>query len=110
MAIFLYTTVARQKQRAAERMFWAFHVIGWGAPVGIVSMAWQEDVLGNDRDIYSSGWCWIRVQDRGENVQKNIMWMLITGKAWEVVVFVLVLIFYGLLKCHIRQEVNNINL
>lgn len=73
----------------------------------IVGMALKEDVLGNDRDIYSSGWCWIRVQDHGKNVQKNVMWMLITGKAWEVVVFVLVLIFYGLLKCHIRQEVNN---
>ncbi|XP_078375162.1 G-protein coupled receptor 157-like [Oculina patagonica] len=105
MAIFLYTTVARQKPRTAEKMFWAFHVIGWGVPVVIVGMALKEDVLGNDRNIYSSGWCWIKVQDRGKNVQKNIMWMLITGKAWEVVVFVLVLIFYGLLKLHIRQEV-----
>lgn len=107
LAIFLYTTIARQKPHAAEKMFWAFHVIGWGVPLVIVGMALKEDVLGNDRDIYSSGWCWIRVQNHGKNVQKNVMWMLITGKAWEVLVFVLVLIFYGLLKCHIRQEVNN---
>lgn len=45
------------------------------------------------------------MQDRGESAHKSIMWMLITGKAWEVLVFVTVLIFYGLLKCHIRQEV-----
>ena len=105
MAVFLYMTVARQKPLLAEKMFWAFHVVGWGIPVVIVGFALEENVLGNDRDIYSSGWCWIRVQDHGKNTQKNIFWMLMTGKAWEMLVFVLILIFYGLLKCHIRLEV-----
>lgn len=106
MAIFLYTTIARKNPRMAEKMFWIFHGIGWGIPIFIVILALEADVLGNDRDIYSSGWCWIRVQDRDKmNAKKNIMWMLITGKAWEIVVFVLILIFYGLLKCHLRKEV-----
>ena len=107
MAIFLYTTVARQNPCLADKMFLVFHVIGWGIPVVIVGFALDENVLGNDRDIFTSGWCWIRVQDHGKNQHKIIFWMLMAGKAWEVVLFVLVLIFYGLLKCHIRKEVNN---
>lgn len=108
MVIFLYITIARQKPRMVEKLFWAWHIIGWGVPVLIVERALEDDVLAwdrNDRDIYSSGWCWIRVQDGGKSAHKSIMWMLITGEVWEVLVFVTVLLFYGLLKCHIRQEV-----
>lgn len=108
MAIFLYTTIARKKPRTAEKMFLFFHAFGWGVPVFIACLALRANVLGNDRDIYSSAWCWIRVQASGKNVQDSyIVWMLITGKAWEVLVFVLILIFYGLLKCHLRQEVSH---
>lgn len=51
MAIFLYTAIARQKSRTAKKMFWAFHVMGWGVPVVIDERVLEEDVLGNDRDI-----------------------------------------------------------
>ena len=43
-----------------------------------------------------------------EKTVRNVFWMLMTGKAWEVLLFVLVLVFYGLLKCHIRLEVNSL--
>lgn len=106
MAVFLYISIARKKPKLADKMFYMFHAIGWGVPVLIACIALQAGVLGNDRDIYSSAWCWIKVHDSGKNVEDNyIMWMLVTGKAWEVLVFILILIFYGLLKCHLRQEV-----
>ena len=106
MAVFLYVSIARKKPKLADKMFYVFHAIGWGVPVLIACLALQADVLGNDRDIYSSAWCWIKVQDSGKNVKDSyIMWMLVTGKAWEILVFILILIFYGLLKCHLRQEV-----
>ena len=110
LAIFLYTTIALQKPRTAEKMFWIFHGIGWGVPLFIVSLALSENVLGNDRDIYSSAWCWIKVQGSGKSLQDNsyVMWMLVTGKAWEILVFVLILIFYGLLKWHLREEVKTV--
>ena len=104
MAIFLYATVAKQSPLTAQKMFWFFHAIAWGVPLFIVILALEKGALGNDRDIYSSGWCWIKVQDNGDS---DVRWMLITGKAWEIVIFVLILIFYGLLKCHLRKEVNN---
>jgi len=111
MAIFLYITVARQKPRLAQKMFWAFHVIGWGIPLVIVGIALEENVLGNDRDIYSRLQLWL-VLDQGsgswKNSQKHVFWMLMTGKAWEVLLFVLVLVFYGLLKCHTRLEANSL--
>ena len=108
MAVFLYISIARKKPKLADIMFYMFHAIGWGVPVLIACIALQAGVLGNDRDIYSSAWCWIKVHDSGKNVEDNyIMWMLVTGKAWEVLVFILILIFYGLLKCHLRQEVGD---
>lgn len=102
MAVFLYISVARKKPKLADIMFYMFHAIGWGVPVLIACIALQAGVLGNDRDIYSSAWCWIKVHE-----DNYIMWMLVTGKAWEVLVFILILIFYGLLKCHLRQEVGD---
>lgn len=107
LAGFLYMTVARQRLRLAKTMFYGFHFIGWGIPLLIVCIALQQDVLGNDRDIYSSAWCWIRVQDTGQSNSSIIFWLLITDKLWEVIMFVIVLIFYSLLKCHIREEVSN---
>jgi len=98
-------TVARQKPTLAKKMFSAFHVFGFGVPFLIVFLALEEDVLGNDRDIYSSAWCWIKVQDEGESNAKIIFWILMTDKLWEVIMFILVIVFYGLLKCHIRREV-----
>lgn len=108
MAIFLYTTIAMQKPSTALKMFWMYHGIGWGVPVFVVSFALFEGVLGNDRDIFSSAWCWIKVQGSGKSTQHHsyIIWMLVTGKAWEILVFVLILIFYGLLKWHLREELH----
>lgn len=102
MAIYLYAAVARQTP--AHNFLWFFHVIAWGLPLFIVVLAWERGVLGNDRDIYSSGWCWIRVRDHSND---DVIWMFVTDKFWEILVFVLILIFYGLLKCHLRTEVNN---
>lgn len=108
MAIFLYTTIAMQKPSTALKMFWMYHGIGWGVPVFVVSLALFEGKLGNDRDIYSSAWCWIKVEGSGKSAGHHdyIIWMLVTGKAWEMLVFVLILIFYGLLKWHLREELH----
>lgn len=105
LAVFLYLTVARQRLRLAKTMFYVFHFIGWGVPLLIVCIALERDVLGNDRDIYSSAWCWIRVQNSGESNAPIIFWMLITDKLWEISMFIIVLVFYSLLKCHIREEI-----
>ena len=70
MAIFLYITVARQKPRLAQKMFWAFHVIGWGIPLVIVGIALEENVLGNDRDIYSRVQLWL-VLEQGSGSWKK---------------------------------------
>lgn len=105
LAVFLYLTVARQRLRLAKTMFYGFHFIGWGVPLLIVCIALQRNILGNDRDIYSSAWCWVRVQNIGEGNSSIIFWMLITGKLWEFVMFIIVIVFYSLLKCHINEEI-----
>ncbi|CAH3121119.1 unnamed protein product [Pocillopora meandrina] len=99
MAVFLYISIARKKPKLAEIMFFMFHAIGWGVPVLIACIALQK-ACSETIAIFTAQ-LGVGSRCRTDNY---IMWMLVTGKAWEVLVFILILIFYGLLKCHLRQE------
>ena len=77
-----------------------FHLFGWFVPLAITFVAIYYNVLGNDRDDVSAGWCWI-----AHGVVHRTFWMLITGKAWEIAGYILISIFYAMLKWHIHQEV-----
>ena len=98
----MYTAVARQRGNKADEMMKFFHIIGWGLPLVIVSVALGLGKLGQDH-VDSAGWCWI--DGRLKKGEKEI-WMLFTGKAWEITAYFLCSIFYLMLKCRIRKEVS----
>lgn len=100
LSIFLYTTVARKQAEKADKMLRYFHIFAWVIPLTVTGIAFNK--LGNDRDFYSAGWCWISGELKTSEKQK---WMLLTGKVWEVAAYVLNSTFYWMLKCHIRKEV-----
>lgn len=99
LAVFLYMIVVKKKRREAEIMFKVFHVFGWGIPLVIVGIALREDKLGNDWDKVTPGWCWIN------STKDEILWMWITGKAWEISSCILCFLFFILLRLHIRKKV-----
>ena len=103
LAVFLYTIVAKKKRRKAEIMLKVFHVFGWGIPLIIVGTALALDKLGNDKDYFTSGWCWIKWNLTTEDKH---LWMLLTGKAWEIAAYILCSAFYLMLKIYIRREVS----
>lgn len=103
LAIFMYTVVAKKQPNRAEKMLKFYHIIGWGVPLAITGTALGLGKLGNDNDKFTSGWCWIDA--RLSKSDKNL-WMLISGKAWEIAAFIFIAIFYLLLKCHIHKEVS----
>ena len=103
LAIFMYTVVVKKQANKAGTMLRFYHVIGWGVPLIITATALGLRKLGNDNDLYSAGWCWI---DSRLPKSEKYLWMLISGKAWEVTAFFVSSIFYLMLKCHIRKEVS----
>lgn len=103
LAVFLYTTVAKKKHHKAEIMLKVFHVFGWGIPLIIVGTALGLNKLGNDKDHLTSGWCWIKWN---LTTKDNNLWILLTGKAWEIAAYIFCSAFYLMLKIHIRREVS----
>lgn len=102
LAIFMYTVVVKKQTNKAGTMLKFYHIIGWGVPLIITGTALGLGKLGNDNDLYSAGWCWI---DSRLSKKERYLWMLISGKAWEITAFCVSSTFYLMLKCHIRQEV-----
>ena len=78
-----------------------FHITSWGIPLAIVTTALAKDKLGNDKDFTTGGWCWIDI-----SANDKLLWMLITGKAWEVAAYILIAILFFTIKYHIRSEVS----
>lgn len=102
LAIFMYTVVAKKQANKADKMLNFYHIFGWGVPLIITGTALGLRKLGNDNDVYSAGWCWI---DSGLSKSDKHLWMLISGKAWELTAYFVCSTFYLMLKCHIRKEV-----
>ena len=103
LAIFMYTVVVKKQSNKAATMLKFYHIIGWGVPLIITGTALGLNRLGNDNDLYSAGWCWI--DSRLSNGDKHL-WMLLSGKAWEVTAYFVSSTFYLMLKCHIHKEVS----
>ena len=102
LAVFMYVTVAQKKASTAQKMLKGFFSFGWGIPIAVTAIALGENALGTHGVLYSAGWCWISSTAANKN-----MWMWLTGKAWEIAAYILISIFYGLLKYHIRREVSH---
>ena len=103
LAIFMYTVVVKKQANKAMTMLKFYHIIGWGVPLIITGTALGLKKLGNDNDLYSAGWCWI---DSRLSKSDKYLWMLISGKAWEVIAFFVSSTFYLMLKYHIHKEVS----
>ncbi|XP_062566906.1 G-protein coupled receptor 157-like [Saccostrea cucullata] len=73
-----------------------------------------EDKLGRDNHLQTAGtagsWCWIKVVDRKIHTQQIVL-MLMTGKFWELMTYVLSFSVYTMLKINTyieRQKDKNI--
>ena len=101
LAIFLYMVVVKKQRRIAEKSLKIFHFFAWGVPLVLVGTALGLQRLGTRPDnFYTSGWCWVH---SNMSSSEQGIWMLLLGKAWEIVAYVLIFVFYLTLKCHIRK-------
>ena len=113
LAVYLYLVIVRAKMTLANRVIPLFHVLAWGTPLLITLPLLIAGKLGYS-PYAASNWCFIkdylphndpRYICGHLNFEVTLL-VLVGGKAWEVLTYVLVIVLYAAMKCHIHKEVS----
>lgn len=73
----------------------------WGVPLAITVAAVALKKIGYDASNVSVGWCWVNL-----DAEDRLLWMLLTGKVWEILAYVTLPVLYILIKKHINRAVS----
>lgn len=99
IAVYIFDTLVNRSDRlGTTKWLVVFNVMSWLIPGCIVVSALATDVLGSD-ETKTGGtgpWCWIST-----GAKNQLMWMLITGKGWEIACYLITMSLYALLKIHL---------
>lgn len=57
--------------------------------------------IGYDASNVSVGWCWVNL-----DAEDRLLWMLLTGKLWEILAYVTLPVLYILIRKHINRAVS----
>ncbi|XP_014688937.1 G-protein coupled receptor 157 [Equus asinus] len=99
IALYLYLSIVHAARGPrAGRLLWAFHIVSWGVPLAITVAAVALKKIGYDASDVSVGWCWIDLE-----AEDYILWMLLTGKLWEMLAYVTLPLLYLLIRKHINR-------
>ncbi|XP_051028128.1 G-protein coupled receptor 157 [Acomys russatus] len=99
IAFYLYLSIVRDARGPlTDHLVWAFHFISWGVPLAITVAAVSLKKIGYDASDVSVGWCWINLE-----AEDRVLWMLLTGKLWEMLAYVLLPLLYLLVRKHINR-------
>ncbi|XP_028343676.1 solute carrier family 2, facilitated glucose transporter member 5 isoform X5 [Physeter macrocephalus] len=99
IALYLYLSIVRTSRGPGDgRLLWAFHVVSWGVPLVITVAAVALKKIGYDASDVSVGWCWVDLE-----AEDRVLWLLLTGKAWELLAYVTLPVLYLLIRKHIRR-------
>ncbi|XP_059768155.1 solute carrier family 2, facilitated glucose transporter member 5 isoform X2 [Balaenoptera ricei] len=99
IALYLYLSIVRTSRGPGDgRLLCAFHVVSWGVPLLITVAAVTLKKIGYDASDVSVGWCWIDLE-----AEDRVLWMLLTGKVWEMLAYVMLPVLYLLIRKHINR-------
>ncbi|XP_053432253.1 G-protein coupled receptor 157 isoform X4 [Nycticebus coucang] len=99
IALYLYLSIVRAARGPrTDRLLWVFHVVSWGVPLAITAAAVALKKIGYDASDVSVGWCWIDLE-----AEDRVLWMLLTGKLWEMLAYVMLPLLYLLVRKHINR-------
>ncbi|KAH3824098.1 G-protein coupled receptor 157-like isoform X1 [Dreissena polymorpha] len=100
IAAYLFFAIYREAV-PGKRFYIATNIVSWMIPGVVIAVALYHDMLGReDNHGYTIGtgpWCWVKCKDE-DNGTKTLLYMLFTGKFWEIGCYVLTAGFYILLK------------
>nr|XP_027803534.1 G-protein coupled receptor 157-like isoform X2 [Marmota flaviventris] len=99
IALYLYLSIVHAARGPrTDRLLWAFHAVSWGVPLTITVAAVSLKKIGYDASDVSVGWCWIDLE-----AEDRLLWMLLTGKLWEMLAYILLPLLYLLVRKHINR-------
>lgn len=101
LAFYLYMTIVHKMYKFVRRIMPAIHVISWGVPLVLCSIAMRYGWLGPAPDDTSVSWCFVA----NDKPKWHHLAQLLLGKGWELVSYALVIIFYTATKVFIELEV-----
>lgn len=101
IAIYLYMTIVKSDTKKADKLVIVFHFVSWMAPGVLTAVALGRNKLGYSGLGDTAGWCWIK----GDVTKREtILWMIFTGKGWEIMSYIVVVTLYFMIKVRIWQE------
>ncbi|KFO73094.1 putative G-protein coupled receptor 157, partial [Cuculus canorus] len=100
VALYLYIIIVRGSPTGTG-LLCCFHIVSWGVPLGITVAAVAMKKIGYDASNVSVGWCWVNL-----DAEDRVLWMLLTGKVWEILAYVTLPVLYILIKKHINRAVS----
>lgn len=80
-----------------------FFLLSWGIPLCITVAAVALKKIGYDASNVSVGWCWINLE-----AEDRVLWMLLAGKIWEILAYLILPLLYILIKKHINRAVGTL--
>ena len=103
LSLYFYLIICRRISLEQEkRVLKLFYVTALIIPLTIVLMCSVFNGFGYAGNVSSSGWCWI---SNDQAWWKMVLWMCVTVKAWEIIAYITIPIFYVLVKTQIRRQV-----
>ncbi|NXQ61061.1 GP157 protein, partial [Anthoscopus minutus] len=97
IALYLYLSIVRGSPTGTG-LLCCFHAVSWGVPLAITVAAVALKKIGYDASNVSVGWCWVDL-----DAEDRLLWMLLTGKVWEILAYVTLPVLYILIKRHINR-------
>ncbi|XP_063410746.1 G-protein coupled receptor 157-like [Mytilus trossulus] len=90
------------RKRTCNVKLWVYHILSWAVPAIIIFTALFNGALGADNSVGSGPWCWISAN---MTVREQTIWMAVSGKGWEILMYFSCLGFYMLFKFHQMWEI-----
>ena len=107
-AFYLYLTLVHSRIHLALRLIPWLHIAAWGLPIAIFLPLLIQGYLGFSPYAVST-WCFIGKgkpsADHESLNKKEIGFILVAGKLWEILTYAIIIILYTAIKCHVRREV-----
>lgn len=104
LAFHLYITLVKGCVTLSGRILPLYYFLAWVTPTIVVMVLLWTNQLGYSHAAVST-WCFIRHKSGDHNILEVIM-ILVGGKLWEIITYVIVVILYSLTKLHIRCQVS----
>ena len=104
LALYFFLVLVFRKGKLAEKLIPLYNIIAWVGPLCIVGPMLVFGKLGYAPYV-TSNWCFIKDYSKKPLIEKPllILYILLGRKLWEVISYIVVLVFYIWIRWNIRK-------